>query len=130
MFKDLSPNIKSSITRSITQTFEQYMADIAWEEELYDIEDFIDSWREYITTKALWYAKIPDEMKRDPQFHEDLAQRINEVIQRVLNEPPSEEQIANIQIMQEKLDTHLTYHCKIEAGFVENLLKERFEKEQ
>lgn len=130
MYNDLSPNIKSSITRSITQTFEQYMADIGWDEELYDIEDFIDSWREYITTKALWYSRIPEEMKVEPKFHEDLAQRINEVIQRVLSEPPSEEQVANIQIMQEKLDTHLTYDCKAEAVYVENLLTDRLGKEQ
>lgn len=127
MFKDLSPNIKSSITRSITQTFEQYMANIAWDEEEYSIEDFMATWREYITTKALWYSKIPDEMKLDPKFHEDLAQRINEVIQRVISEPPSEDQIASIQMMQEKLDTHYTYDCKAEAVYVENLLKERME---
>ncbi|MGN7385571.1 hypothetical protein [Sporosarcina sp. SAFN-015] len=130
MYNDLSPNIKSSITRSITQTFEQYMTNIAWDEELYDIEDFIDLWREYITTKALWYERIPDDMKSDPQFHEDLAQRINEVIQRIISEPPSDEQIANIQLMQEKLDTHLTYDCKAEAVFVETVLKDRLEKEQ
>ncbi|GEN81757.1 hypothetical protein SLU01_00690 [Sporosarcina luteola] len=127
MFKDLSPNIKSSITRSITQTFEQYMANIAWDEEEYSIEDFMATWREYITTKALWYSKIPDAMKLDPKFHEDLAQRINEVIQRVISEPPSEDQIASIQMMQEKLDTHYTYDCKAEAVYVENLLKERME---
>ncbi|MDN4605979.1 hypothetical protein [Sporosarcina highlanderae] len=127
--KDLSPNIKSSITRSITQTFEQYMTSIDWDEEEYDIEDFIKTWREYITTKALWYSKIPDEMKNDPAFHEDLAQRINEVIQRILSEPPSEEQIANIQMLQEKLDVYMNFHCKAEAAYVESILKERAEKQ-
>ncbi|MEZ7172483.1 hypothetical protein [Sporosarcina sp. OR05] len=130
MFKNLSPNIKSSITRSITQTFEQYMASIAWDEELYSIEQFVATWREYITTKALWYSKIPEDIKQHPSFHEDLAQRINEVIQRILNEPPSEDQIASIQMMQEKLDTHYTYGCKAEANFVENLLTEHLQKEQ
>lgn len=123
MFKDLSPNLKSSITRSITQTFEQYMSSIEWSEDKYSIDDFIASWREYITTKALWYSKIPDDMKVDPNFHEDLAQRINEVIARVLGEPPSEGQIAAIQIMQEQLNTHLEYNCKAEAVYVETLLK-------
>ena len=123
MFKDLSPNIKSSITRSITQTFEQYMSSIEWSEDKYSIDDFIASWREYITTKALWYTKIPEDMKVDPVFHEDLAQRINEVIARVLGEPPSEGQIAAIQIMQEQLNTHLEYNCKAEAVYVETLLK-------
>ena len=82
MFKDLSPNLKSSITRSITQTFEQYMSDIEWSGEKFSIDDYIASWREYITVKALWYSKIPEDMKIDPEFHEDLAQRINEIIAR------------------------------------------------
>lgn len=123
MFKDLSPNLKSSITRSITQTFEQYMSSIEWSEDKYSIDDFVASWREYITTKALWYTKIPDDMKVNPIFHEDLAQRINEVIARVLSEPPSEEQIVTIQTMQEQLNTHLEYNCKAEAVYVETLLK-------
>lgn len=127
MYKDLSPNIKSSITRSITQTFEQYMANIEWDENKYDIADFVELWRDYITTKALWYSKIPDEVKADAKFHEDLAQRINEVIHRVLNEPPSEEQIASIQMKQEKLDTHYNYGCKAEATYVELLLTDRIE---
>lgn len=127
MFKDLSPNLKSSITRSITQTFEQYMSEIEWDEDQYSIDDFIVKWREYITTRALWYAKIPDAMKRNVQFHEDLAVRINENIARILNEPPSEEQIAEIQIMQEKLNTHYEYDCKAEAVYVEGLLKNLME---
>ncbi len=123
MFKDLSPNIKSSITRSITQTFEQYMSNIEWSVEKFSIEDYIANWREYITTKALWYSKIPEEMKIDSVFHEDLAQRINEIIARILSEPPSEEQIATIQMMQEELNTHYEYACKAEAVYVETLLK-------
>lgn len=123
MFKKLSPNLKSSITRSITQTFEQYMSDIDWNEDKYDIGTYMDYWREYITTKALWYTNIPEDMKSNPKFHEDLAQRINDNIVRILNEPPSEEQIAAIQMMQEALDTHYEYGCKAEAVYVETLLK-------
>lgn len=123
MFKDLSPNLKSSITRSITQTFEQYMSDIEWSEEKFSIDDFIAEWREYITTKALWYSKIPDDMKNNPIFHENLAQRINEIIARILGDPPSQEQIATIQTMQEQLNTHYEYGCKAEAVYVETLLK-------
>lgn len=123
MFKDLSPNLKSSITRSITQTFEQYMSDIEWSEEKFSIDDFVADWREYITTKALWYSKIPDNMKNDSKFHEDLAQRINEIIGRILGDPPSQEQIATIQTMQEQLNTHYEYGCKAEAVYVETLLK-------
>lgn len=127
MFKNLSPNIKSSITRSISLTFEQYMSDIGWSEEEFNIETYMASWHDYITTKALWYSKIPDEMKLDSEFHEDVAQRINEIIHRILSDPPSEEQIATIQVMQEKLNTHYQYACKAEAVYVESLLNKQIE---
>lgn len=127
MYKNLSPNLKSSITRSITQTFEQYMETIEWSTSKFSIEDYMSSWREYITTKALWYAEISDEIKVSPEFHEELATRINEVINRILEDPPTEEQIAKIQMMQEKLNTHYTYDCKAEAAYVERLLKKQFD---
>ncbi|AOV08814.1 hypothetical protein [Sporosarcina ureilytica] len=127
MYNDLSPNLKSSITRSITQTFEQYMESIGWSESKFRIEDFISSWREYITTRALWYSEISDTIKANPEFHEQLATRINEVMNRILEDPPTDEQIARIQIMQEKLNTHYTYDCKAEASYVERLLKKRLE---
>lgn len=127
MFKSLSPNLKSSITRSITQTFEQYMAEIEWDSDRYDMNDFMKRWSEYISEKALWYEKIPDKVKQATEFHEDIAKRINEVIQKVLNEPPSEEQIATIQQMQEELNTQYVYECKAEAAFVEAQLKKQYE---
>lgn len=123
MYKSLSPNLKISITRSITQTFEQYMSDIAWSEDKFRIEDFISSWQQYITTKALWYSEIPEEIKLNSEFHEELAGRINKVITRVLQDPPTDEQIATIQIMQEDLGTHYEYDCKAQAAYVEGLLK-------
>ena len=127
MFKDLSPNLKSSITRSVTQTFEQYMSDIEWSGEKFSIDDYFASWREYITQKALWYSKISDEIKLNPKFHEDLARRINEIITRILSEPPSDEQIAAIQSMQEELDTHYKYDCKAEAVYIDTLLKKHLQ---
>ncbi|REB08497.1 hypothetical protein DVB69_04980 [Sporosarcina sp. BI001-red] len=126
MFKSLSPNLKSSITRSITQTFEQYMTEIEWDPERYDMAHFMKRWSEYITEKALWYEKIPDDVKYATQFHEEVAVRINEVIQKVLSEPPSEEQIATIQQMQEALNTQYMYECKAEAAFVEAELKKHY----
>ena len=127
MYKKLSPNLKSSITRSITQTFEQYMTDIDWSEEKFSIEDYIASWREYITTKALWYTEIADEIKVNPAFHEELAVRINKIIERILEEPPTDDQIAKIQMMQEKCNTHYSYDCKAEATYVERLLTKQID---
>ena len=123
MLKKLSPNIKSSITRSISQSFEQYMSDIGWSADEYNIEQFYANWREYITTKALWYDKIADDIKADPEFHEDLAKRVEEVLIRILNDPPTEEQIAQIEILQQQLNTHYEYGCKAEAVYVQNILE-------
>lgn len=122
MFKELSPNIKSSITRSISQTYEQYMERIDWDEDAYDIEDYLMSWKEYINERALWYETLSAEQKEDPQFHEDMAVRINEVILKMLTDPPSEEQVAAIELLQEELGTHFDYACKAEATYVENKL--------
>lgn len=127
MYKNLSPNVKSSITRSITQTFEQYMDSIEWSASEFSIEDYMESWREYITTRALWYEEISDEMKLNPKFHEELAERINQVINRILEDPPTEEQVAKIQMMQEQLNTHYTYESKAEAAYIERLLKKQLD---
>lgn len=128
MYKNLSPNLKISITRSITQTFEQYMAHIAWSEDKFRIEDFYASWREYITKKALWYTEISEDVISDPAFQEALASRVEEVLSRILQDPPTEEQIAEIQMMQEQLNTHYEYNCKAEAAYVERLLIEHLNK--
>ena len=123
MYKNLSPNLKSSITRSIAQTFEQYMSEIAWSEDKFNLEDFVSSWQQYITTKALWYSEIPNEIKHDAQFHEEVAVRINEIIEKILQDPPTDEQIAAIQMLQEDLGTHYEYDCKAQAAYVDGLLK-------
>ena len=99
------------------------MSDIDWSVEDYSIEQFYANWREYITTKALWYDKIPDDVKASPEFHKELAERVEEVLIRILNDPPTEEQIAQIEILQQQLNTHYTYDCKAEAVYVQNLLE-------
>jgi len=129
MYKDLPGNIKSSITRSISTTFEQYMANIQWDEDKFDLQDFINSWKDYINTKATWYNAVPEEVKINPQFHEDLAQKINQTIEKILSEPPSEQQIAEIEMLQEQYDTHYEYACKAEAAYVEQILKEKQKQE-
>ena len=103
------------------------MAEIEWNPDHYDMNDFMARWSDYITKKALWYEKIPDNVKHSTEFHEDVAKRINEVIQKVLSEPASEEQIVTIQQMQEKLNTQYVYECKAEAAFVEGQLKKQMD---
>ncbi|WP_342542160.1 hypothetical protein MHH33_14610 [Paenisporosarcina sp. FSL H8-0542] len=125
MYKELPTGVKSSITRSIKTVFEHYMASIEWSENRFSMEDFIQTWRIYISESATWTDKISEECKQDPVFHEEIAKKMNQAIDKILNEPPSEEQVAKIEIMQEQLNTHYDYACKAEAAYVESILKEK-----
>lgn len=125
MYKELPAGVKSSITRSMTSVFENYMASIEWDENRFQMEGFITQWRTYINESATWTDKISDEVKQSPAFHEEVAKKMNQVIDKILTEPPSEQQIANIEMMQEEFNTHYDYACKAEAAYIESLLKQK-----
>ena len=122
MYKTLPVGVKSSITRSMTKMFEKYMADIEWKEDLFQLEDFVKTWQDYINSNAQWNEKVPLEVKVSPLFHEEVANKMNQTINKVLTEVPSEEQIARIESMQQSLGTNFSYSCKAEAAFVEKKL--------
>lgn len=122
MYKSLLPSVKSSITKSISKVFEKYMGQIEWKEERFHLTDFMNTWKTYIENESKWYKQVPDEVKADPQFHESIAEKINQTIDRILTEPPSEEQVARIEARQESLHTSYDYACRAEADFVENKL--------
>lgn len=125
MYKQLPTGVKSSITRSISIVFEKYMASIEWAEDRFSMEDFSLAWGEYIKS-ASWTDKVSQEYMLHPDFHEEIAKKMNQVIDKILNEPPSEDQIARIEIMQEQFDTHYDYACKAEASYVESILKQKY----
>ena len=118
MLKNLSSGTKISITRSIKTSFEHYMASIQWEEDKFHIEDFIKSWRSYITENASWYKSLAEEIKNDPEFHQDLALKINQTIEKVLSETPTEDQIKEIEELQQGQGTDYDFSCKAEARFL------------
>ncbi|WP_088009549.1 hypothetical protein [Indiicoccus explosivorum] len=122
MYNDLPAGVKSSITRSISSVFEKYMAEIGWQEDRFQLEEFMALWQHYIRNNASWYAKVPDAVKADPAFHQEIADRMNQSFDKVLSEPPSEEQIERIERLQNELGTDITYSCKAEAAYVENRL--------
>ncbi|UII55704.1 hypothetical protein LS684_19085 [Cytobacillus spongiae] len=130
MYKDLSQGIKISITRSITTAFEQYMMNIRWNENKYNLEDFISEWKGYITKHSSWYDKIDANMKADPAFHEELAVKINETLDKLLTEKPTADQMNEIDELQEKLGAEYDYSCKLEAKFLIDTLKEELKKKQ
>ncbi|WP_237562944.1 hypothetical protein [Bacillus dakarensis] len=128
MFKDLSPGIKISISRSISTAFEQYMNQIRWNENKFDIEKFISEWQHYITNNSSWYEKISDDVKNNPAFHEQLADKINETIDKILSEEPTEEQMQEIDRLQQEVGEERNYSCKTEAKFVIEDLKQELKK--
>lgn len=130
MFKDLSPGIKRSITRSITVAFEQYMNRIDWSESEFNLSSFIKEWRDYIQNQASWYEKVDIETKINPQFHQELAEKINETIDKILSEEPTKEQMNEIEAIQNELHEEYDYSCKTEAKYVIEKLKEELKKKQ
>jgi hypothetical protein len=118
MFNQLSSGTKISITRSIKTAFEQYMAKISWDEDKYELQDFVQLWRTYINESASWFNNLDDQIKNDPIFHEELAVKINETIEKILSEPPTEEQMNEIDSLQKDLGTDYDYSCKVEAKFL------------
>lgn len=125
MYKGLSSGVKISITRSISTSFESYLASIGWDEEKFSMEDFVANWQKYFTENAAWFDKVPQEVLMSSEFHEEIAKKIDEVIAKILSEKPTKKQIESIEKMQRQLGTSYTFDCKAEASYVEQLLKQR-----
>jgi len=125
MLKNLPQGTKISITRSITLAFKQYMNRIAWNEDKFNPEEFVLEWRDYIEKQSSWFHSLEEKVKQDPLFHEELAQKINEVMKKVLSEPPSPEQMEKIEQLVNELDIEdIDYSCKAEADYyLEHLQK-------
>lgn len=125
MFKDLSPGIKISITRSIITAFEQYMNRIDWNESKMDLSAFIADWRDYIQNQASWFDKLESDIKNNPLFHEELAEKINETIEKILSEAPTKAQMDEIDALQKEVREEYNYSCKTEAKYVIEKLKKK-----
>ncbi|KOS66590.1 hypothetical protein AEA09_17780 [Lysinibacillus contaminans] len=125
MYKQLSSGVKISITRSISTSFESYLASIDWNGDHFSMEDFIASWQTYFRENAAWVDKIPADILMNSEFHEEMAKKIDEVIAKILNEEPTAKQIEKIETLQKELGTNYSYDCKAEAAYIEQLLKEK-----
>lgn len=128
MYKDLSAGVKISITRSISTSFEAYLARIGWDEDKFSMEDFVLEWQTYFKNNAAWIDKVPQEVLLSDEFHAEIAKKIDEVIAKILNDPPTAAQVEAIEQLQTQLGTAYTYECKAEATYVEQLLKQKSKK--
>lgn len=125
MYKQLSSGVKISITRSISTSFEAYLASIGWNEEKFSMEDFMAYWQNYFKDNAAWIEKVPQEVLLSNEFHAEIAKKIDEVTAKILNEEPTDKQKKEIAKLQEKLGTDYEFDCKAEAAYVEQLLKDK-----
>ncbi|ABO68448.1 hypothetical protein B1691_15555 [Geobacillus sp. 47C-IIb] len=118
MLNHLPKEVKISVTRSISSAFEKYMESIQWDEQKYAMDKFLAYWREYAEKHASWFHQLDDAVKRDPRFHKELADKINEVIGKILNEPPTEQEIKTLNGLIDRLGiADIDYTCKMEAKY-------------
>lgn len=95
------------------------MSNIEWNEDQYKLEHFIQEWKQYIEQHASWYKNLDEEIKGSPIFHEELAVKINETVQKILTERPTDEQIQQVESLLEQHNmTDVSYSCKEEARFL------------
>lgn len=125
MYKQLSSGVKISITRSISTSFEAYLASIGWDEEKFSMEDYMVSWQTYFKDNAAWIDKIPADVLLSSEFHAEIAKKMDEVIAKILNEAPTDKQVKAIAQLQKELGTDYKFDCKAEATYVEQLLKDK-----
>lgn len=125
MYKQLSSGVKISITRSISTSFEAYLASISWDEDKFSMEDYMVSWQNYFKDNAAWIDKVPTEVLLSAEFHEEIAKKMDEVINKILTEAPTEKQKKEIDKLQKQLGTDYQFDCKAEAAYVEQLLKNK-----
>lgn len=114
MYKQLPRGVKIGITRSIVSSFEKYMKEIEWNEEKFDILQFVEQWKQYLYTKSTWITKVDDELKEHPDFHQALAMKVNEKINEIINEKPTEEQL---ELLKKHNVEHADEMCRFEAQY-------------
>ena len=114
MYKQLPHGVKIGITRSIVASFEKYMKEIEWNEEKFDMQQFVEQWKQYLYTKSTWINKVDGELKEHPDFHQALATKVNEKINDIINEEPTEEQL---EILKKNKVKQIDDLCKLEAQY-------------
>ena len=125
MALSLGPGLLPACRKSIRRAFIRYMDERRWKMEAFDPEEFHHYWRSYVIFETELFDELPKSLRADAQFSSVLAQLINETVSGVMEEPPSEDLIAEIEWMQEKLDTQYQYACRSEATYVHSLLTGR-----
>ncbi|MFA9560399.1 CotH kinase family protein [Evansella sp. AB-rgal1] len=115
---NFSRGMKVSINYSIKKSFVEYMENIDWDDSKYDSDQFIQFWLKSSKDNASWYKEMDKNLLEDPKFQDQLTEKVNEAIQKIIETEPSEEQIDEIDKLVETLNIEdIDYCCKAEADF-------------
>ncbi|WP_217563371.1 hypothetical protein, partial [Paenibacillus sp. GbtcB18] len=72
---------------------EKEMQEIEWNGDKFDVQQFVELWKQYLYTKSTWINKVDDKLKEHPDLHQALAVEVNEKINELINEEPAVEQL-------------------------------------
>lgn len=126
MIVNVSKGIKVSISSSINRSFVQYMKEIGWDDSKYDSDQFIQYLLKYSKENASWYSQISKDMFKDQSFQQQLINKVNETIKKIIETEPTAEQVNQINELVKTLGVEdVDYCCKAEAEFyIQTLRKE------
>ena len=83
MYKQLPHGVKMGLHAQLLFLL-KYMKEIEWNEEKFDMQQFVEQWKQYLYTKSTWVNKVDDELKGHPDFHQALAMKVNEKLTSLL----------------------------------------------
>ncbi|MCM3489992.1 hypothetical protein M3689_11795 [Alkalihalophilus marmarensis] len=118
MYKDLSRGTKLSITYSVKKAFVLYMESIEWNEDAYNSDKFVRFWREYSEESAQWTKEVDQSLLENPVFQEELTKKVNEIIKKIFETAPTEDQMKKIDELVNELGIEdVDYSCQAEADY-------------
>ncbi|MEC2071326.1 MULTISPECIES: CotH kinase family protein [Alkalihalophilus] len=126
MYKDLPRGTKLSITYSVKKAFILYMESIEWDEDAYNSDEFLRFWRQYSDESAQWTNEVDQTLLENSEFQEDLTKKVNEIIKKIFETAPTEDQMNKIDELVQKLGIEdVDYSCQAEADYhIERLSKQ------
>lgn len=128
MLNKLSKDMITSLNRSVSVAFQQYMENIQWDKDQFNIQDFFDEWQGFVYGSS-WYKNISSEMEFSTEFHEQVVAQVSETIGEILDSPVTKSQIREIIALQKELGGEYQYSCNAEAVYVIKTLKAKLAKQ-
>lgn len=102
------------------------MESIEWDEDAYNSDEFLRFWRQYSDESAQWTNEVDQTLLENSEFQEDLTKKVNEIIKKIFETAPTEDQMNKIDELVQKLGIEdVDYSCQAEADYhIERLSKQ------